>query len=171
MRRLMAVLVFVFIFPLLSAATLSAQEQATTPPPSNPSLMKFTITLLLGDTEAGPSGTLSPAAAKAIADLKDFLPYKRFHVLDTLPIIGLRSPTVKLRAPTGDQYDFTMNATERPGNTIAVMLRLLDPGSSARQPATLIDTQFNMAVGETVVVGTSRLEATKALILLVTSVR
>jgi hypothetical protein len=42
--------------------------------------------------------------------------------------------------------------------------------SSPEHPTFLIDTSFEMELGETVVVGTSRLDGNRALLLLVTSV-
>ena len=51
------------------------------------------------------------------------------------------------------------------------MLRLWDvqPADPHIGPAALIDTSFKIDVGETVVVGTSRLDGGRALILLVTA--
>jgi hypothetical protein len=51
----------------------------------------------------------------------------------------------------------------RSGNTNATVRIVKHPGR-------LIDTTFNMDVGETVVVGTSRLQGDKALIVLLTAV-
>ena len=43
-------------------------------------------------------------------------------------------------------------------------------GGRSGQPPPIVDTSFDIAVGETVVVGTSRLRGDKALILLLTAV-
>ena len=94
--------------PLMLAAQAATQpavvRQATIPPPSQtvtvqqpgvpietrkpsalPSLQGFNIVLLIG--ESAPSGAsiedVPPAARKALADMKDFLPFKHYRVLDS----------------------------------------------------------------------------------------
>jgi hypothetical protein len=51
------------------------------------------------------------------------------------------------------------------------MLRLWDVASSdpKHSPEVLIDTNFNLKVGETIVVGTSRIDSDRGFILLVTA--
>ena len=174
MRRLIATLAFVFAAPLLVAALAAqgAQPPPATPTPTKGSgIKKFTITLVLGDTQPGASSGLSAEATKALADLKDFLPYKQYRVMDTLPIIGLGGPWAPMQGPYG-KYSFYMRAMDiSPRLTQVEMLRLCvanDKGVSIG--ACPIDTNFKIETGETVVVGTSRLEGTQALILLVTAV-
>ena len=52
-------------------------------------LQGFSMVLVLGDMQAGPAAEgLSPAARKALADMKDFLPYKSYRLLDTVWILS-----------------------------------------------------------------------------------
>jgi hypothetical protein len=217
---------------------------------AQPGLQGFGIVLVLGDLQAGPTPDNIPAAARAaLADLKDFLPYKGYRVLDTAWILGsttqlfratsrlrgadeqsyevrLTSSPVGAPAPPSLQVKFVMqdsgagdpkaiDAAHDEAQLKTELLRLsaaraaleksgqsVEPNETAeerrqRQLAirdrmrdleitintmqnqlqslsigqTLIDTSFNMRLGETVVVGTSRVRGDKALIALLTAVR
>lgn len=136
-------------------------------------LRGFTVSLVLGEIESGrTAGTFSPAAAKALADLKDFLPYKSYRLLDTTWMIGLTSTNQFLRDADGQQHGFFLRSTLISPSAVKVdMLRLWGVASSAPKssPELLIDTSFNLKVGETIVVGTSRIDSDRGLILLVTA--
>jgi hypothetical protein len=162
------------------AASPSAQNTQST------RLRGWVITLVLGGFEDSSSGgpprfvppnqySFTPAETKALADLKGFLPYKTYRPLDTAWVIGLNGPHLFLRGLAGQKHEFYMHAT--PVNLVnpTVMsvdpLRLWDvaPADPHLAPTILIDTALKIDVGETVVVGTSRLDVERALILLVTA--
>jgi hypothetical protein len=133
------------------------------------SLRKFVITLALGEVGSGPVSNFTPAAERALADLRGFLPYKTYTLLDTVFKIGLSGPPATVKGVgVGTMYELVTNGG--PGSTpnrtsVRLLLR------TAGQPTLhLIDTQFEIEMGETVVVGTSRLDGNRALLLLVTSV-
>jgi hypothetical protein len=218
----------------------------------------FNVVLVLGDLEGVPSGNgnVPAAARKALADMKDFLPYKSYRLLDTTWILSASESTSassRLRGPDDRDYELTLGATSEPasapGNrTLRMTFQLRDPGgrelsatpsldhmrasmldaerraaerrgrdsetkqdgergtppltddariradfsarireqneriielqglkTRVRVPATqypvnIIDTGFTMDVGETVVVGTSRVRGEKAIIALLTAV-
>jgi hypothetical protein len=178
MRRWRLAVVFVFLAGGLTRPMWAASQQ----PPQNPNqisledslLRGFTVTLALGEIEGGrSSGTFTPAATKALADLKDFLPYKSYRPLDTVWMLGLNGPHQFLLGQDGQKHEFYMRSTLISPVAIKVdMLRLWDvvpAGSRAAGPAALIDTSFNLKVGETVAVGTSRIDSNRGLILLVTA--
>jgi len=150
-----------------------AQGQPGAAKPTLPSvsLRKFVFTLAVGDVQAGAGGTFTPAASKALADLKDFLPYKRYTLLDTIYKIGLGFPGVPMKGPDDTQkYELITNgAALAAPNRMSVKVTLRN-NSNPEHPSFLIDTSFEMEIGETVVVGTSRLDGNRALLLLVTSV-
>jgi hypothetical protein len=233
----------------------------------------FNIVLILGESERSENSSLElpGAARRALADMREFLPYKHYRVLDSqwmsccapesvrigLPMAGRLQGVVetsKIRATTAGNrrdvldprpYAFTLMLMSGDGSRLPVKfaLRLDEPASggrgggsaqaaeSARRVADMrsdleimsvqiaelqkrvdagvtrpeelrvlqgrhaqlqrriaaaedgatthsssshrpiIDTSFTMDVGETVVVGTSRLGGDKALIALVTAVR
>ena len=233
--------VFVLVCLLLASRPSFAQERLLTA--AQPGVQGFSIVLVLGDLQGGPtSDNIPPAARAALGDLRDFLPYKSYRVLDTAWILGsttqlfraksqlrgaddqtyevnLTSSPVGAPAPPSLQMKFVMrdssgdllgtsDAVQREAQMKTELLRLsasraaLEKSAQsadnseerrARQAAirdvtiaidtlqnqlqsvtagqTLIDTSFNMRLGETVVVGTSRVRGDKALIALLTAVR
>jgi hypothetical protein len=206
------------------------------------SLQGFSIVLVQGDLQSGAATeSVPPAAQAALNDLKDFLPYKSYRVLDTAWVIAssasrqeistrLRGPDEQdhevilnksqdqpssplriafvMREPGADQsrredaahleaqlkselmqlaashaaLEYQLRQTQDPGNAAALRQRLSETEIAMetrkhqlRAPnggsTLLIDTTFNMALGETVVVGTSRMRGgSKALIVLLTAV-
>jgi hypothetical protein len=65
----------------------------------------FSVVLLLGETQSAASGeALPPATAlrKALNDVKDFLPYKSYRVLDTQ---WLRGGSTRMKGLDDQEYD------------------------------------------------------------------
>jgi hypothetical protein len=231
---------------LLACAPAWAQQG----PAATPGTQGFNVVLVLGDLQGGASpDNIPPAARAALGDLRDFLPYKSYRVLDTAWILGSTTQLFRAKSrlrgvddqayevnltssPTGPttppslQMKFVMQditgdlqrtseTAHKEAQTKAELLEMTaaraaleksaqssEPSESAeerrqRQAAirqrirditiaidtmqsqlqsmalgqTLIDTSFNMRLGETVVVGTSRVRGDKALIALLTAVR
>ncbi len=220
----------------------------------------FSVVLVLGDIAASTAvDDVPPAARKALADMKEFLPYKSYKLLDAAWLLCCGSSsgevTNRMRGPEDQEYElklsafsqlilrdgagtapppgdgprvsvhFSLRDLEEPshGSTPAVadtaatneareaeklkdqiakleqelagarrasktsdvqrltgeisyvrsrLSRVQETRTSGRRPArAMIDTNFTMDVGETVVVGTSRLKGgSKALIALLTAV-
>ena len=193
-------------------------------------LRGISVVLVEGDlSTVTANGSLPAAAAKALADMKDFLPYKGYRVLDTQWTLGSGKIAVRLRGTAGHEYDLELTSSYSDGTSRARMdaraeLGLVSAAAVAGAPAAgvsitefklreanplinafgsfrgpaqgnpqqtepvaprggrvaafpggmgsgaLIETAFRMDVGETVVVGTSRLQGDKALIVLLTAV-
>jgi hypothetical protein len=189
----------------------------------------FSVILLVGDTQAGAGGDALPPAPgvrKALADVKDFLPYKSYRVLDTQ---WMRTGSTRMKGPDEQEYEVevadvdviipnpvnppkagtlrvafklqeagaAMNSSEEYGRSIQAAelekqlasLRAMLPSAQGAmlqeqkarieraekqlrmvRARKLIDSQFEMAVGETVVVGTSKIGGDKGLVVLLTSV-
>jgi len=221
----------------------------------------FSVVLVVGDLQASAGDDdVPPAARRALADMKDFLPYKSYKLVDAAWIVGTSHAVSRLRGPEDRDYELEITTTDprigritstgqsaaaaTPGDRrVSVMFSLRDAGSAnqstdaagsagdaslaslRRQLGTLqndytdarakysgphpevqrlaheieavqakieaqerqverrvaaqaragnrpvINTSFSMDVGETVVVGTSRLSGnSKALIALLTAV-
>ena len=204
----------------------------------------FSVVLVLGEMQGtSPADNVPPAARKALADMKDFLPYKSYRLLDTQWTLccGHSAISTRLRGPDEQDYDLELDPKESssPGkwnvrftlrDSIANVARGESPiaerttaltaqraeleqkirtlkerysdnhpevqqlrvqlaalerqMSQVRNEETMkryriagpmgrramIDTSFTMDIGETVVVGTSRLKGDKALIALLTAV-
>ena len=163
-----------------------------------PGLRGFGVVLVQGDMQTGQSTADVPAAAlKALTDLKDFLPYKSYKLLDSQWTMGSGRLAGRLRGPENGALDFELQTRRGEDVPLVVskfVLRSADAhpfglrssrataqlqGASAPEPKVfadlgfsrhLIDTSFSMDLGETVVVGTSRLQGNTALIVLLTAV-
>jgi hypothetical protein len=186
-------------------ATTNAGFHVTGPFPQG-----FSVVLVMGDLQgSGPTDDVPQAARKALMDMKDFLPYKSYKLLDAAWVMccaegGRRmnlstgqalnqssSVTTALRGPEEQEFELQLRTYRTEGARIFVKFELkataasplekLTPnsnGDKSGQPRlfpeatrSIIDTSFTMDVGETVVVGTSRLKAgSKALIALLTAV-
>jgi hypothetical protein len=210
--------VLVIAVVLLSAAVASAQSAQR----------GFSVVLLLGETQPAASGDGLPPAPtlrKALNDVKDFLPYKSYRVLDTQ---WLRGGSTRMKGPDDQEYDVDLtvdvippvplctkdcvlnvlfhlqeagaaaNSSEEYGRSIqAAELEKQRASLQAQMPSAqgamiqemkarldrvekqirlararkLIDSRFQMALGETVVVGTSKIGGgEKGLVVLLTSV-
>jgi len=221
---------------VLTALTLSVPATA-----QSTGTQGFSVVLVLGDLQdSSTADDVPPVARAALGDLKDFLPYRGYRVLDTAWILGsttqLFRATSRLRGLANQTYDVSLTSSpgggpasqlqlkfvmregggspslEREAQLRAELLQLrasraavekdlanssdsrsaedrrartaqmrdlqiaidakqheLDASSSSGQM--LIDTSFSMRLGETVVVGTSRVRGDKALIVLLTAVR
>ena len=236
-------------------ARVPGQTRPSTQPPSSgqqgrrddPRMQPqgFSVVLVLADlTTSTAQDDVPPAARRALADMKDFLPYKSYKLLDAAWLLGQGTTggVTRLRGPEEQEYELRLSAYPVPSTSgrVQVQFSLRDAGSEhadtvreengrrsttesrtkaqqaelqqlqrelqeaqnrkdatqvrtlERRIATLrdsmaltsainnrkstpsravMDTSFAMDVGETVVVGTSRLRGnSRALIALLTAV-
>jgi hypothetical protein len=161
-----------------------------------PRTQSFQLTLLAADNRAGGADAapeLPKAAQKALQDMKDFLPFKSYRVLDMAWLRTTGSAEAHLAGD--DQTAFTAELQfGRVGDPAAkellverfVLRALRSPRPRAAEPAAsgkaapespgplhedLIRTTFGIHVGETVVVGTSKQGGdSSALVVLLTAV-
>jgi hypothetical protein len=158
---------------VISAALVEAQDAKR--------VQGFSVLLLLGDTQGTDQPeNISAPARKALSDIKDFLPYKSYRVLDTLWVAGADTghSSGALRGLDSLKYDFELNTSPRvlgakPGTADATLGRaqfkmIAKPQNAA--PTMVLDNSFNLTPGETVVVGTSRVQGDQALVVLLTAV-
>jgi hypothetical protein len=71
------------------------------------------VVLLLGDLQGGTTADNVPTAArKALVDMKDFLPYKSYRLLDTAWILGSieTRATVRLRGSDNQEYELRLTS-------------------------------------------------------------
>src|SRR5882724_8462107 len=102
---------------LMAAAPAAAQQSARTPAPAAemkglPAPQGFSVVLVLGDLNRSDNAdaNVPPAARKALNDMKDFLPYKGYRLLDAEWILGSRRATTRLRGPDGQDYELTLTS-------------------------------------------------------------
>ena len=182
------------IFALLPVA-LSAQQPAprsrsvfggtlaVAPDMSDRATYSFQISLLLADVQAtGGTEGLSKNAQKALEDLKDFLPFKSYRLLDFAWLRTSSISSARVQGPEGRDYELTLHLghqSDEAGQLYIAKFDLRDTSTlnfdteagPLRRARSLISTSFGMEEGETVVVGTSRLEGDqRALVVLLTAV-
>jgi len=186
MLRRLALLLFVLCVLSLPMAPVHASPAAEAQGPRLATHM-MTVSLLVASTQGGSGSEPIPASvAKAIQDIKDFLPYTRYEMHDTavLRTASLNNLRTELQGPDARytaRFQYQMGDDGRLNIHKFELTRELEPGvsSSGRskgegatpQPSwrDVISTAFSVNVGETIVVGTSRLNGPgKALVLVLT---
>jgi hypothetical protein len=151
-----------------------------------PLTQSFQITLLVASNRRGASGSeLAPGVQKAVEELRELVPYESYEVLDTLWLRGTAGDlmrgrlvgkneighemVLRFRALGGpDSKDLFVDGfslTEEPGNN------LQKPGGGSRGPRRVLDTSFGLKSGQTIVIGTSKLDGgEESLVVLLTAV-
>ncbi len=179
---------------MLSPALLSfasetpAPGQAPRAPQPSPRMVSSETQLfqvaLLRASRKGTDDTegLPKSATKALADIREFLPFKRYQFLDSALVrlaLGMQSTVrvdayeVKFSYELQDDKLSIWRFTVLPARKLETPAP--PPGPSrgpARAPEAvkpLISTTFVMDRGETVVVGSSKLEGDEALVVLLTA--
>ena len=111
----------------------SAPVKTKTPNIADPVRRRgFSVVLLLGDMQGGDAQENIPVSArKALADMKDFLPYKNYRLLDTQWIIGGDAPAItRVRGVDDQEYELEIRASPVSPNSVTVRFLLREPGST-----------------------------------------
>jgi hypothetical protein len=164
---------------IADAATQRKIAQVLAKEDSAPLTQTFQIVLLLADDQPGDPPALAQGARKAVDDLRGFLPYKGYHLLDTALLRSTDHTEGRLTGRDGISYHLNLafDATGVPDNQQLYVKSLhfgeegLPAALRSQRPSRplLLSTSFGLKVGETVVVGTSKLDGGNALVLLVTA--
>lgn len=187
MRSLLMILML--STPLLSfASETPPPAQAPRAPQPSPRMASSETQLfqvaLLRASRKGSDDTegLPKSATKALADIREFLPFKRYQFLDSALVrlaLGMQS------AVTVDAYEVKFSY-ERKDDKLSIWWFTVLPAQKIETPAPppgpvrgparapeavkpLISTTFVMDRGETVVVGSSKLNGDEALVVLLTA--
>jgi hypothetical protein len=153
----------------------------------NPRDQSFQLLLLAAGTKPRGGGPEVPAnVQKALAELKGFLPFKGYELLDSTWMRGTQDRVTEARlvGRDGAVYDVTLLfRAPSSGDLFIDGFRLkaepftpTSPGGAmetrnTRPGRDLIQTTFGIKTGETVVVGTSKAEnSDEALVVLLTAV-
>ena len=155
-----------------------------------PRTQSFQLLLLAASARAGSGGAEVPAnAQKALADLRGFLPFKSYQLLDSAwlrttqdnptegRVVGRDGASYRLRlrfrtTGNGDLFvDFFNLSEERSTPRPASEAKKGDEGVAPRALRDQISTTFSLKKGETIVVGTSKIDGSdEALVVLLTAV-
>ena len=133
----------------------------------------FSAVLVVGEMKAARQGVpddIPSAARKALADMQAFLPFKSYQLLDVAWLLANQATSgsaLRLRGPNGQPYQLDIAVAPSGQLDVTVGLTEINAAPERRQ---VLNTKFQMKVGESVVVGTSRLSGDTALILLLTAV-
>lgn len=113
------------------------------------------VVLAAGSKPNGPAPTLAPGAQKALDDIKGFLPFKHYRVLDTVFLRVTQGDVAHAQVAGffGSTYGLTLRY--QAGGLEGKQLFINGFGLETPKDENLIQTSFSMNAGETVVVGTS----------------
>jgi len=163
------------MLPLLlafTAAPLRAQQETIRPPSRESHLLQ--VVLLLGRTDGASDPANIPGnTIQTLKDVGTFLPYKSYQLLDTSLIRSDGHASSLLHGPSGREFHLSLSfRTERgdKGERLSFQVfridaspespRASDYGAREAPPAptgSILSSSFAVDVGETIVVGTSKL--------------
>jgi hypothetical protein len=128
----------------------SVQPPAKTPAPSESERVRgvrgFSVTLVLGEMQgAATPDNLPPGAKKALDDMRSFLPYKSFRLLDTQWILccatggfaDLAATAIagRLRGVDEQEYQFSVTILNMSGPQLSVRFLMNPTGSPLKKPS------------------------------------
>ncbi|MBZ5638079.1 MAG: hypothetical protein LAO51_04890 [Acidobacteriia bacterium] len=157
------------------AAIAAALKEMDAPPPTQ----TFEL-LLLEAAKEGPSDDVLPEGArKALEGLKGFLPYRSFRLIDTGWFRTSSRAEIALGGSTGYAAELRFRGDPASGAPLVVerfelVKTTLAPEGAEGKPQSkmILSTSLTVSVGETVVLGTSKLDGgDKALVVLLTAVK
>jgi hypothetical protein len=181
MKRLLLLLMITIALPLAASDNEApAAPEATPKAVAGPSQL-FQVILLRGTTTGNAEIVGLPKnAEKAIKDMRDFLPFKSYRLLDSGLLRVQDLGKARLSGIPPQQYEVRVAYRAMPNGKLSiwefkiVAMKLpgatpLPPGVAPEAERAVIDTSFTVDLGETIVVGSSRLGGDQALIVLFTA--
>jgi hypothetical protein len=141
-----SLLLAVGLFAATAAARAQEPQPAAKPHPATPRAttqrahaderdqnapQAFSVVLVLGDMQATTTQDNVPAAArKALADMKDFLPYKSYRLLDAQWTLccGSYPITSRLKGAEEQEYELQLSASLTNPGRVTVRFSLSDAG-------------------------------------------
>jgi len=146
------------------------------PPPTQ----VFHVHLFTADNDAQPAERIPEALAPVLKDLASFLPFRSFHLISTGLVRTSRDGRIDLGSEPHFVVDLRFAGDPAGGKPLQIEAFELsrrqmvagEGGSMQVANFDVLRTSFSMNVGETVVVGTSKLDGgDKALVVLLTAAK
>jgi len=146
------------------------------PPPTQ----VFHVHLFTADNDAQPAERIPEALAPVLKDLAGFLPFRSFHLISTGLVRTSRDGRIDLGSEPHFVVDLRFAGDPAGGKPLQIeqfelsRRQMVAGEGGAMQVANfdVLRTSFSMNVGETVVVGTSKLDGgDKALVVLLTAAK
>lgn len=184
MKRLMILLVMLIALPLAADDSEAPAAQPTpnpTPKASGGRNQLFQVILLRGATTGSEEiAGLPKNAEKAVRDIRDFLPFKSYKLLDSGLLRVMDSGKTRLDGIPPQQYEVRVAYHDLPNGKLSIWdfnIVAVKPANGTPLPRgvapeaerAVINTSFTIDIGETIVVGSSKLGGDQALIVLFTA--
>lgn len=181
MKRLLLLLLMMIALPLAASDNEAPAAPEATPKANGGANQLFQVILLRGATTGSAEIVGLPKnAEKAIRDMRDFLPFKSYRLLDSALLRVQDFGKARLSGIAPQQYEVRVAYRTQPNGKISiwefkiVAMKLpgatpLPPGVAPEAERAIIDTSFTIDFGETIVVGSSKLGGDQALIVLFTA--
>ena len=139
-----------------------------------PKSLNFRVALLVGDSTNRPEPTLAAGERRALADLRQLLPYKGYRLLDSGSIRAQREGEFRLGTTPAFRarlrYEWSDFPVRQDLLLHAFQLQQVIDTLEGEDYKLLLSTSFSLTVGETVVVGTSKLNGNdEALVVFLTA--
>lgn len=165
--RIRRILAIVLLCSVAAAGVVTAQSV----PPSSPKQEGVHVVLLVATakTNAKYQPELPATVAKALKDASQFLPYTYYELTDQVSLRGAGgNQTIRLSG--WDSHQYQLGLSTHPSTTspdrVAVRVSLVETMGAVSSD--VMTTEYTARVGETVVVGTSKVKSDVSLVLLVT---
>jgi len=156
---------------LLCSVAATGIATAQTAPPSSSKQDGVHVVLLVATakTASKHQPELPPTVAKALKDASQFLPYTYYELTDQVSLRGAGvNQTIRLSG--WDSHQYQLGLSTHPSNDsrdlVAVRVSLVE--TTVSLPSDVMTTEYSARVGETVVVGTSKVKSDVSLVLLIT---
>jgi hypothetical protein len=183
MRKIIILLLTLFALPLAAsdAEAPSPPAQATPRPSGAGPTQLFQVILLRAATTGSEELTGLPKnAEKAVRDVRDFLPFKSYKLLDSALLRVQDGGSARLDGIPPQQYQVRINFKPLANNRLSVWDfnvtaipqrngTPLPRGVAPEAERAIIDTSFTIDLGETIVVGSSKLGGNEAVVVLLTA--
>jgi hypothetical protein len=103
-------------------------------------LQGFSVVLVLGDLQDGATSDTIPAAARAaLGDLRDFLPYRSYRVLDTTWVLASsatqQAVSSQLQGADDQNYEVTLDRMPMASSSLQVRFEMREPNGNADRRA------------------------------------
>ncbi len=126
----------------------------------------FQVVLLVASKQGtGIPADLPANCKQAVEDISAFLPFKAYRMIDAGLVRTADFGKLLLTGPKNMPVSVELNLGPGRGKELSVRTFAVRSADSA----TLLNTQFGIEVGETLAVGTSRLEGDEAMVVLVSA--
>lgn len=139
-----------------------------------PKSLNFRVALLLADNTDRPAPVLAGGEQRALADLRQLLPYKGYRLLDSGSIRAQKEGEFRLGSKPAFRarlrYEWSDFPVRKDLVLEAFQLQQVLDTVDGEDYKLLLSTSFSLTVGETVVVGTSKLNGNdEALVVFLTA--